>query len=421
MINHIIASDRLTPFHYVVLFAIYAFLGWIIEVIYRSATQRRFINAGFLHGPCIPVYGFGAAFILILNQWIHVWPVPAQVLMYGLVLTMVEYIAGFLFEKIFKLKLWDYAGNRFNLHGRICLLFSVFWTGMAFIFLTFIHPAAARYVLTVKGTAVRMAATMFMAYITADFVFSVTSMTAFRNKIAYLYSEYLNLSTVEIDRIFASFRRLRNAFPNLNGYIDRSINEDIKKRIGKFMESIQQKVFSRLSGRQPFESEFNDIIRDIYTHEEFMKLKQFHHHNSSIYEHAREVAYLAYRIAKFLKLDYRSAARGALLHDFFLYDWRNHDEPDLARDRYHGIEHPKIALANAEKNFVLNDIERDSIVKHMWPLTLMPPRYKESYVVTFADKYVSSREFVDEIKKQRDQMKKRRPRLKRRVDVKPAE
>jgi uncharacterized protein len=107
-----------------------------------------------------------------------------------------------------------------------------------------------------------------------------------------------------------------------------------------------------------------------------------------------DVSYLSYRACKVLKLDYRSAARGALLHDFFLYDWRNHDVPDLPEHKYHGVEHPKIALSNSEKHFILNDIEKDSIIKHMWPLTLVPPKYKESFIVSFADKYLASKEFV---------------------------
>jgi uncharacterized protein len=154
-----------------------------------------------------------------------------------------------------------------------------------------------------------------------------------------------------------------------------------------------------MEGRKPFENEFYDIIKDIYEHDEFLKLKEHHHHNSSIYEHVMEVSYFSYRACKFLKLDYRSAARGALLHDFFLYDWRNHDVPDLPEHKYHGVEHPKIALANSEKHFILNDIEKDSIIKHMWPLTLVPPKYKESFIVSFADKYLASKEFVINIKR----------------------
>jgi uncharacterized protein len=154
-------------------------------------------------------------------------------------------------------------------------------------------------------------------------------------------------------------------------------------------------------------------VEDILRHEEFLKLKNFFHHNSSIFEHAINVAYYSYRICKFLKLDHRSAARGALLHDFFLYDWRNHDVPDLPKEKYHGIEHPRIALENAEKHFKLNEVEKDIIVKHMWPLTIAPPRYKESFIVTFADKYLSSKEFFEDFRNHRDISRMRGSRVKR--------
>jgi uncharacterized membrane protein len=411
------ASEGIGIYHWVLLFAFYSFIGWIIEVVYRSATRRRFINAGFLHGTFIPVYGFGAMFIIVLNVFIHPLPVMLQLLAYGVVLTAVEYAAGFLFENIFKLKLWDYSKNKFNLHGRICLLFSVFWTALAFIFIMFIHPVVLRNLLLLNDISLRAASVIFLAYLAADFALSVGSITEFRNRIAYLYSEYFNLSNMEIEKILNSFQRLRNAFPNLNQYIDNTINIEIKNRINMYVQSIQEKIFLNLKGRRAFEKEFYDMVDDIYRHGEFMKLRDFFHHNSSIYDHVRDVAYFSYRASKFLKLDYRSAARGALLHDFFLYDWRNHNEPDLAREKYHGIEHPRIALENAEKYFKLNDIERDIILKHMWPLTLIPPKYKESFIVSFADKYLSSKEFIDEYRKARGRKRAGRPLMKRRKRV----
>ena len=175
-----------------------------------------------------------------------------------------------------------------------------------------------------------------------------------------------------------------------------------------------------MEGRKPFEDEFYDITKDIYTHDEFMKLKLHNHHNSSIYDHVMDVSYFSYRACKFLKLDYRSAARGALLHDFFLYDWRHHDVPDLPAEKYHGIEHPKIAVANAKKHFTLNDIEEDIIRKHMWPLTLVPPKYKESFIVSFADTYLASKEFVNKFNQSKESRrikktpKDHQPRKKRR-------
>jgi uncharacterized protein len=171
---------------------------------------------------------------------------------------------------------------------------------------------------------------------------------------------------------------------------------------------LTENIETIMNDRKPAEQEFNAIVSDILDNEEFLKLKNFFHTNSSIYEHARIVSYLAYRLCKYLNLDYTSAARGALLHDFFLYDWRNHDLPELAKDKYHGVAHPKIALNNALKHFKLNDLEKDIIVKHMWPLTLIPPRYQESYIVTFTDKYVASREFIDEFRRRKFKFRKSR-------------
>jgi uncharacterized membrane protein/HD superfamily phosphodiesterase len=374
-------------------------MGWIIEAVYRSISERQFINPGFVYGPFVPIYGFGAAFIIILEFLIHHWPLPIKLIVYGIVLTITEYFTGFIFEKVFKLNLWDYSDSRFNIHGRVSLLFSLCWTALALIFITFIHPAVLRHVQSQDGSFLHIVSISLLIYGVTDFVFSIATITSFRKKIAYLYSEYFNLSDAEIENIFNSFQRLRTAYPNLRRYIDNNIDMEIKSRISTFLKSILSKIRLNMAGRKPFETEFYDMTMDIHTHDEFLKLKLHHHHNSSIYDHVMDVSYFSYRACKFLKLDYRSAARGALLHDFFLYDWRNHDVPNLPAERYHGIEHPKIAIANAKKHFTLNDIEEDIIRKHMWPLTLVPPKYKESFIVSFADKYLASKEFVNNFKR----------------------
>jgi uncharacterized membrane protein/HD superfamily phosphodiesterase len=383
------------------LFAIYSFNGWVLEVIYRSITQRKFVNAGFLFGPFLPIYGLGATFVILLQFYFQTWPLVPRILIYGLALTVIEYVVGLLAEKIFKLKLWDYSDNKLNFQGRVCLLFSSLWTVLALVFVKFIHPSLSLQINTLDTLYVKTAAIIFLIYLATDFTYSVISLKAFRRKVIYLYSEYFNLSNGEITNIFNSFQRLRNAFPDLNRYINININNEIKNRVSTFLKSIRGKIILEMQGRKPFEQEYLDIIGDISEHEEFMKLKQFFHHNASAYIHVHDVAYLSYRISKFLKLDCRSTARGALLHDFFLYDWRHHDVPDLPRKKFHGLAHPKIALDNARKYFTVNEIEEDIIRKHMWPLTIVPPRYKESFIVSFADKYLSSKEFISEFNKRR--------------------
>ena len=119
----------------------------------------------------------------------------------------------------------------------------------------------------------------------------------------------------------------------------------------------------------------------------FEIMKNFRQHcNTSCYQHSMQVAFYTYIACKKMRLDYVSATRAAMVHDLFLYDWRkkyrNVDLPGL-----HAFVHPKIALKNASQLFALNEMEKDIIAKHMWPVTFGLPKYRESYIVTVMDKY----------------------------------
>ena len=133
--------------------------------------------------------------------------------------------------------------------------------------------------------------------------------------------------------------------------------------------------------------EFYSIVSDIINNKTVQKMKLYRqHYNTSTFEHCFNVAYISYRICKKLKLDYVSVSRAAMVHDLFLYDWRN-SRKELNLDGYHAFVHPKIALDNATKLFDLNKKEQDIILKHMWPVTLRFPSYSETFIVTVVDKY----------------------------------
>ncbi len=143
--------------------------------------------------------------------------------------------------------------------------------------------------------------------------------------------------------------------------------------------------------------EFKEIIKDITENSSVVSLKEHvQHMKGSRYKHCYEVAYYTYAITKKLGLDYISATRGAMLHDFYFYDWRNKGVE--GQKHFHAYRHPRIALNNATENFELNDLEKDIILKHMWPLTIRLPRFSESYIVTFVDKYCAMREFFKFLK-----------------------
>ena len=145
----------------------------------------------------------------------------------------------------------------------------------------------------------------------------------------------------------------------------------------------------------PLVVEFLSYIQDILDNEEVQKLnKHFQHMNTSRLEHSINVAYYTFRICrKFHSMRTREATRAALLHDFFLYDWRT------AKLGYHPSVHPRQALLNSKKYFEITEIMEDAIVKHMWPISLNMPHHKEGWVVTMTDKYCATLEIVSSLKR----------------------
>ncbi len=116
------------------------------------------------------------------------------------------------------------------------------------------------------------------------------------------------------------------------------------------------------------------------------------HGDISVFAHSLAVAVLCLWLSRRLpgRSDERALVRGALLHDYFLYDWHE-DDPS---HRWHGFHHAAAALRNAEREFSLSRIERDMISSHMFPLNLRPPRCRESAILCVADKIVATRETV---------------------------
>lgn len=132
-------------------------------------------------------------------------------------------------------------------------------------------------------------------------------------------------------------------------------------------------------------------VEDILNSDTFWTMQDYTQHgNTSCLNHCVHVSYCSYLVARYLNLDYKSVARAGLLHDLFLYDWHTHARE--TNNHFHGLTHPRTALENAMKDFSLNVCEKDIILRHMWPLTLIPPKYKEGYIVMLLDKYCGTME-----------------------------
>lgn len=137
---------------------------------------------------------------------------------------------------------------------------------------------------------------------------------------------------------------------------------------------------------------------DILSSPNFHKTRgHIQHGNMTVNAHCMNVAKYSLAISdKLAKLGIRckrdELIRGALLHDYFLYDW--HDEDHRQPHKLHGFYHPGIALKNASVEYDLTPREQEIIRKHMWPLTVVPPTCREAWIVTTADKWCSLLETI---------------------------
>lgn len=126
-------------YYLILYFFVYGFLGWCTEVAFAACKERKFVNRGFLNGPICPIYGIGVGIVV---QFLTSYK-ENLVLLYiasVVMVTALEWVTGFILEKIFHNKWWDYSKMPLNLNGYVCLLFSLIWGVACVLIVDFIHP-----------------------------------------------------------------------------------------------------------------------------------------------------------------------------------------------------------------------------------------------------------------------------------------
>lgn len=130
---------------YVSIFLIFCFVGWCIEVVYRSVKTKHLVNPGFMVGCALPIYGTGCVILYaIADSTIttssEVLTIFIKCLICAILMTVVEYIAGFISLKVYHNRLWDYSNRWGNIQGIICPRFSIYWGILSVIFIVFAYP-----------------------------------------------------------------------------------------------------------------------------------------------------------------------------------------------------------------------------------------------------------------------------------------
>ena len=169
------------------MFFIYGFIGWVVEVIYYGITEGKFINRGFLNGALCPVYGIGFYCVIwLFRPFLDSFPM----LFFGsaVVCTTVELIAGVILYAIFHLRWWDYSDYRLNFKGFICLRFAIYWGISCSLGMYMLHPAVLKVINYIPPVA-RLGLLLVMSVITAvDIIVTVTAIVGFNKKVRFLNS-----------------------------------------------------------------------------------------------------------------------------------------------------------------------------------------------------------------------------------------
>ena len=231
-------SSVFTLFYY---FVIYSFMGWCIETVYATINKREFVNRGFLHGPFCPIYGFGTLSIIVLLK-----PIETNYIFLFLgsvfLTSFIEYITGYILETAFNSTWWDYSDNSYNLHGRICLSFSIIWGFVSMFILKVVHPYIDYIVHLIPPYTGRIIFYITLVYFIIDFTITVITIFKLRSLLTQLNTAYSDL-TDKLSDFKLNLGNTKDIF-------------ELKIRLDSLIESAEMKVGKK-------KTEIENIIKEL--------------------------------------------------------------------------------------------------------------------------------------------------------------
>ena len=177
---------KYTLLQWIAFFYIYCFFGWCFESGYASIKERKLTNRGFLRGPYIPIYAFGALFVLIITDNFS-----------GMIAaTILEYITGYVMERLFKVKYWDYSDHKFNLSGYISLSTSIAWGFLSLLLTDFLQVNVYRFVSKINEPNLKTSVIVVSIIFFSDLILSIKA--AFNLAKAYTALERAKVEFLEV-------------------------------------------------------------------------------------------------------------------------------------------------------------------------------------------------------------------------------
>ncbi len=197
-------------------FMIYSLAGWLIEEIYHAVNKGIIVNRGFLNGPLCPVYGFGALSIFAMSALLgqngrgeQIENISLWILFIGGVIlaTLIELIAGFLLDKLFHARWWDYSDKPFNLNGYICLEFSLIWGLIISFAMRVIQPYIRLH--SFQNKISQRYGWLILAILYSTFLADII--------VTVITINHLNKNLAELDRITKRLRRVSDGVTEVIG------------------------------------------------------------------------------------------------------------------------------------------------------------------------------------------------------------
>lgn len=231
-----------------ILFIIYSFLGWVLETAYATFNAKKFVNRGFLTGFFCPIYGFGAVLTVQTFELINIYIendvifTAVGILSAVILVTLLEYITGFLLEKFFDCKWWDYSDNFANIKGYVCLSYSLLWGVLIFLLITAINPAIMSFVNSINMQIKTWIAGIAIVYFTLDFIKSIIDALDLRDAII----NYSKFSADEFRIKIRHYKRIFKAFPRLMHLKIDVKNIKIKEILNEKLDMVKVKIEDKM-------------------------------------------------------------------------------------------------------------------------------------------------------------------------------
>lgn len=225
---------------YFLLFIIYSFIGWLLELAFSFFELKKIVNRGFLIGPYCPIYGAGCLLLVLLLSKYTDEPLVLFALSV-IVCSVLEYVTSWLMEKIFKLRWWDYSNMKFNINGRICLETMVPFGIIGVIVVKYVNPFFLDILGMLNYHTLSIIAIVIMSlfiidvFISFNVVFNLKSVT--RNVTKDSTEEIKKAVHKFIHNNMFMYERIVKAFPNMSKII-----KDQKEKTKKFIADINEKT-----------------------------------------------------------------------------------------------------------------------------------------------------------------------------------